>query len=41
MLLLLLYLLGQDHLTALSALFGWDVPPEDQVRAVADPVIIA
>jgi len=33
--------LGQDHLTALSDLFGWDVPPEDQVRVVADPVIIA
>ena len=34
------HLLGQDHLAALSALFGWEVPPEDQIRVAVAPVIV-
>jgi len=34
------HLLGQDHLAAVAALFGWEVPPEDQVRVAIAPVIV-
>ena len=34
------HLLGRDHVTALSALFGWDVPPEGQARIAANSTIV-
>jgi hypothetical protein len=27
------HLLSRDHVCALSALFGWEVPPESEARA--------
>ena len=32
--------LGRDNLAALSALFGWEVPPEGQARAEAISVLV-
>jgi len=33
-------LLGRDHVAALSALFGWDIPPEGQARSAARSIIM-
>jgi hypothetical protein len=32
--------LSREHLMALAALFGWDAPPSDEVRAV-DSILVA
>jgi hypothetical protein len=34
------HLLGRDHVAALSALFGWDVPPEGQAQVAAGSVTV-
>ena len=34
------HLLGRDHVTALSALFGWDVPEDGQARVAAGSVTV-
>ena len=33
-------LLGRDHVAALSALFGWDVPPEGEARSAIGSIIV-
>ena len=34
------HLLGRDHVTTLSALFGWDVPEDGQARVAAGSLTV-
>ena len=34
------HLLGRDHVAALSALFGWDVPEDRQARVAAGSITV-